>query len=484
MSTQKRLNNKQLAEENQELRKNLAIHNEMMQTLYRRAAALGLGGEVNTSPLNRDLDQQFGYPEVIDKIMYKKLYDRNGVAHRVVALQPAESWKNPPLIYDQDIPRNSEFEKAFETLNIRFSCFSMLKRIDVLSGIGNYGVLLFGVSDGKELHEPIDCVIECVTNCTTYETEAVRQGTYKLLFMRPFQHAQVQIAQTEWDLSNPRYGQPTMYRIQMNTIDHEVEGGLNDLRTVDVHWTRILHVADNRETSELFGVPRMQLVYDNVLDIRKIRGSSAEMFYKGAFPGIAVEAVDDVTGGAQLDLDGMRRSIELYENSLQRWFGLTNAKANVLSSQVQSPADHIRINLEEICIALGCPLRIFMGSESAHLASDQDAAAWNNRLMERQMNYLTPYLVRPFLTRLVQIGALPEPQDGVFKIDWQDLNTMTEGERYSVARERLGLMQTYATTPELKGMITAKDMMQVFVGMTEEEAVGILAGAKQCGDGQ
>ena len=80
MSTQKRLSNKQLAEENQELRKNLAIHNEFMQTLYRRAAALGLGGEVNTSPLNRDLDQQFGYPEVIDKIMYKKLYDRNGVA--------------------------------------------------------------------------------------------------------------------------------------------------------------------------------------------------------------------------------------------------------------------------------------------------------------------------------------------------------------------------------------------------------------------
>jgi len=226
------------------------------------------------------------------------------------------------------------------------------------------------------------------------------------------------------------------------------------------------------------------LVYDNVLDIRKIRGSSAEMFYKGAFPGIAVEAVDDVTGGAQLDLEGMRKSIELYENSLQRWFGLTNARANVLSSQVQSPADHLRINLEEICIAKGCPLRIFMGSESAHLASDQDASAWNNRIMERQQNYLTPYLVRPFLTRLVQIGALPEPQNGVFRIDWQDLNTMTEGEKYAVARERLGLMQTYATTPELKKMITAKEMMQIFVGMSEEEAGGILSSAKNSSDNQ
>ena len=44
-------------------------------------------------------------------------------------------------------------------------------------------------------------------------------------------------------------------------------------------------------------------------------------------------------------------------------------------------------------------------------------------------------------------------------------------------------MQTYATTPELKAMITAKDMMQVFVGMTEEEAVGILSEAGQDGGG-
>jgi hypothetical protein len=390
------INNEQLAEENQLLRRNLMIRNDMLQSLYRRAAMLG-NGEVNTNPMNRDFDQQFGYPETIDKAMYKKLFDRNGVAHRVVALQPSECWLNPPQIYDQEVPSNSPFEIACDELFTKHSCYSVLKRIDVLSGVGHYGVLLFGVDDGKDLREPVDCV--------EYMPEKLVQGDHKLLYIRPFQHYQVQISQTEWDTSNPRYGQPTEYIIQFNAADHHVEGGMNDLRTVHVHWTRILHVADNRETSELFGTPRMQLVYDNVLDIRKIRGSSAEMFYKGAYPGISIEAVDDITSGGQLDLESMRRSIELYENGLQRWFGLINAKANALSPQVQSPADHIRINLEEICIALGCPLRIFMGSESAHLASDQDAAAWNNRLMERQQNYLTPYLVRPFLTRLVQIGG-------------------------------------------------------------------------------
>jgi hypothetical protein len=466
MATAKSIINEKLVEENALLRANVAIRNDILQSLYRRAATLGLGNEINTSPATRDYDQMFGYPEVINKMMYKRLFDRNGIAHRVVALHPSECWLNPPQIFDQDIPSHSDFEVAFEQLNLKQNCFSVLKRIDVLSGVGNYGVLLFGVSDGKELDQPVDCV--------SHETDTLERGEYDLLYMRPFQHAQVQIAQTEWDTTSPRFGQPTLYQIQMNAVDHDIEGGLNDLRTITVHWTRVLHVADNRETSELFGVPRMQLVYDNVLDIRKIRGSSAEMFYQGAYPGLAIEAIDDITSGAQLDMDSMRKSLELYANGMQRWFGLTNAHANSLSPQVQSPADHIRINLEEICIALGCPMRIFMGAEAAHLASDQDAAAWNNRLMERMQNYLTPYLVRPFLARLVQIGALPAPRNGVFKVEWNDLNTMTEGERYSVAQARLGLMQTYATTPELKEMISPEDMLQVFVGMSEEEAEGIL----------
>ena len=74
------------------------------------------------------------------------------------------------------------------------------------------------------------------------------------------------------------------------------------MRTADVHWTRILHVADNRKTSEIFGMPRLHVVYNNVLEIKKITGSSGEMFYKGAYPGYAIEAVDDVTSGVQLDL--------------------------------------------------------------------------------------------------------------------------------------------------------------------------------------
>jgi hypothetical protein len=460
-----------VAIQNERLLRVVAVQNNVMQTLFRRASMAGLNGEVNTSPMNRDLDTQFGYPDSINKMMYEQLFSRNAIANRVISLYPAECWLNPPKIYDQEIPSHSEFEEAVNKVFTKYHCFGFLKRIDQLSGIGNYGVLLLGVSDGKELNEPIDGIEEDIP-------DELEQGKYKLLYLRAFSHGHVEISQTEWRTDNRRYGQPTMYRIQFDTYDHDLEGGNTDMRTVDVHWSRILHVADNRKTSEIFGVPRLQVVYNNIIDIKKITGSSGEMFYKGAYPGFAIEAVDDVASGMQLDLETMRHQVELYENNLQRWMGLTNAHVNSMSSQVQSPRDHISTQLEQITIALACPMRVFMGSERGELASSQDAEAWNNRLTERMRTYLSPFLVEPFVVRLIQIGALPVPHSDKFKVDWDDLNTQTENEKADVAGKWLGNISSYASGG-LETLVAPQDALQLYGNMSEEEAKGILDRAQK-----
>ena len=378
---------------------------------------------------------------------------------------------NSPKIYDQDVPSDSEFEKAVETVFTKHHVFGFLKRIDQLSGIGNYGVLLLGVSDGKALHEPIDDIEEEIP-------ETLKQGNYKLLYLRAFSHGQVEISQTENQTDNPRYGQPTMYRIQFNTSDHDLEGGNIDMRTADVHWTRILHVTDNRKTSEIFGMPQLQVVYNNVLEIKKITCSSGEMFYKGAYPGYAIEAVDDVTSGVQLDLESMKHQMDLYENQLQRWIGLTNAHVNSLSPQAQSPKDHISTQLEQVTIALACPMRVFMGSERGELASTQDAEAWNNRLTERMRSYLSPFLVEPLVIRLIQIGSLPVPKNGYFKVTWDDLNTQTENEKADVANKWLSNISSYISGG-VESLVAPHDALQLYGNMTEDETRGVLDRAQK-----
>ena len=335
----------------------VAVFNDVQQQLYRRQLMLG-AQDLNTSPLSRTYWEMFGYPECIDKYEYQKMYDRNGVAHRVVELFPVECWQQVPQIYDSDAPAQSQFELQIRDLFRRHNIWSILRRVDVLSGIGNYGVLLMGVGDGKPLREPVDL--------TPLPNGEPRK--YKLQYIRAFPHSQVSIIQSVSDKSSRRYGHPLYYLIQSqpNNFLTDIEGNL-DMTQQEVHWTRIIHIADNREVSEIFGIPRLQLVYNTLLDLDKVFGSSGEMFWKGAYPGFVVEATDNQLGTVQIDSESIRHEIEKYENNLQRWMALKNAHVNPLSSSYSDPSNHVKACLEQIALAIGCPMRILMGSERGEI---------------------------------------------------------------------------------------------------------------------
>lgn len=436
--------------------------------LYRRMAMLRQAGIGDG--MGRDYDREFKFPKFISKEMYKHLYDRNAVANRVVTLYPQACWLSDPIVYDYEKPQESEFEKAWKALAKKHNLYTFLKRADILSGIGAYGVILLGIDDRKPLHEPVEGV--------THDTENLKQGKHKLLYLNVFPHTQVTIKKFDSDVTSPRYGQPEMYTITFAAMENtsELESGQLGTREQNVHWTRIIHVADNRESSETFGVPRLQVVFNAVLSHLKITGASGEMFYWGAMPGLAIESTDKDGTGGKFDVESTMQQLDYYFNGMQRFIGLDNAHANSLSPQAIDPGPHARIQLEDICIFLGCPLRVFMGSEAGHLASDQDQESWNNNVMERENKYVGPLMVRPLAYRLVQIGALPVPKDNTFTIDWPDLNTDTESERADVLVKRTQAYSTYANG-RLPEVIPPQQYMTVMDSMDEEEARGIIAAA-------
>lgn len=450
--------------------KEVSVQNDAQQSLYRRQLALGNGvmtGEVNTSPLTRDYDAQFGYPEFIDKMMFQRMYDRDPVAHRVVQLYPVECWQQLPKIYDSDAPTESDFEKQVAQVFQQHNVWGMLRRIDVLSGIGNFGILLMGVGDGKPLHEPVD-----------YLDKNGSRKKYKLQYVRAFPHSQVQIAQSESQKTNPRYGHPTLYRIQFQPNDIVDMEGFVDLSMQEVHWSRVIHVADNREVSEIYGVPRLQLVYNALLDLEKVFGSSGEMFYKGAYPGYVIESNDNQLSNVTFDLDMMRNQIEKYENNLQRWMAIKNAHVSPLSSSYADPSGHIEVCLNRIAVALGCPVRILLGSERGELASSQDAVIWKKRLMERQISYLTPFVIRPVVQFLIKCGMVDMPYNKDFHVEWPDLSSDTKQEIYEVRQRQMEFMRSYLGD-NLGQFMTPKDFLVKFCDLTDDEAEEMLDNAKK-----
>ena len=413
-----------------------------------------LRSELLTKLLNpgKDINFECGYPDSIVVTDYKRLYARNGVAKRVVRILPEETWALPPNVYETEEANKTEFEKVWDILQEEKRLFHYLQRIDVLSGIGEFGVLLLGVDDGKELSGAVEGINE-VTG------EKIGKSEHKLIYLKPFDQTSVKVKTKESNTSSPRYGFPTTY-----SVDFEGTETANTRLSKIVHWTRILHVADNRETSEIYGIPRMEAVYNRLLDIRKILGGSGEMFWKGGFPGLSFETQPDVE---DLDTDSIKDQMELYMAGMQRYLAMEGITVKSLSPQVSSPKDHVEINMRNIAISLGIPYRIFLGTEEAKLASAQDVTTWNKRLSQRQENYVSPCVIRPFVDRLIGFGVLPEVKE--YTVDWPDLNAPTDEDKANVAKTLTEAMSKYVSTG-VDTLIPPMEYLTKVLGFAQDEA--------------
>lgn len=376
---------------------------------------------------DRDIDVACGYTLSISKDDFQSMYDRRGIAERVVKIYPEECWSIQPEIYETEDSAETLFEKEWKALQRNKHVLSYLSRIDILSGIGDFGILFLGISDGEtDLSKPIKGIDE-KTGKTT--------GTlaYDLLYLKPFTESVVEIDTLETDPTSPRYGYPKIYSVMFKELEGS-NSNKNVSTTKKIHWTRVIHIADNREMSDVRGKPRMKACFDYLTDIRKVLGGSGEMFWKGGFPGISLEVVPNNEGITPvIDADtkeDIQDELEKFYANLQRYVLVQGMTVKSLQPQVSDPTSHIRANLQAIAITLGVPMRIFMGSEEAKLASSTDKETWNSRILNRQNGYISPFIIRPFIDRCMQLGILPEVEE--YYIDWPDLNTPSDKEQAEV----------------------------------------------------
>jgi hypothetical protein len=467
----------------------------------------------------RNINYECGYPESTSYAgeQYQELFDRFHIANRVVSLMPSESWQVQPKVYEDESASNvTEFEQAWDDLGkqLRADSFyqdeegspiwNYLKRLNIVSGIGTFGVMLLGIDDGKRLDQPVDGVEQNYpTSSTSYDiygpsptatiaeqpvstlgtdaqyqpitmsppVEGSKKGPRKLLFLRVFSEKLLQVTQYESNVNSPRFGQPKMYRVTLNDPKTQSTGIGLPTTTVAVHWTRLIHVADNLINSEVFGNPRMLPVLNQLLDLRKVYAAASEGYWKQAFATMVIKSLPQLGGDPSLDLSAARNTIENIENGLSRSMVLNGFDASTLPPQVTDPTPYITNGLEAICIQLGVPVRVFKGSERGELASSQDDASWNDRLRAYQRDYITPHIIVKFIDRMIAIGVLPEPSG--YSIEWPDLDSLTDKDKATIALTQTQAMGAYVGQG-VENLIDPMNYFTKILGMTEEVAQAIL----------
>lgn len=439
------------------------VHNA---TLMRSELIKLLSGD-----LQKDIDKECGYPTELTIDHYWKMWKREGIARRIISIYPEETWAMTPEIYDtESVAEETPFEAAWKALNERFHVLSKLESLDILSGIGQFGVMLLGLSDGRELKLPVEGTNEL--GLRSQEATAL-----ELLYLQVFSQKDVEIKTIVTDIRNPRYGKPEMYRI--NLLQPEVTGQsalgstpylLAPNNYIDVHWTRIIHAADLCESSDVLGTPRLEAVYNRAYDLRKILGADGEGYWKNGFPGLSIETQPGIENPEfeESDKQAAKQEIEEYMNSTRRYLALVGFTARPITALVSDPGPHFSTHMLAISVTMGVPLRIFLGSEEAKQASNQDARTWNKRLNRRQYQHNTPRIVRPTIDRFIGYGVLPVPLEGKYIVGWPDLNAPTENDRANTAQKITDALVKYVQNGVAVLMGPKHYLIHVMLFSTEE----------------
>lgn len=341
---------------------------------------------------DRDYYDALGYPKTIQFKDYLAYYARDAVAGAVVDLPADDTWRKPPLVSEggnMDTP----FVQAWEALAERLRAWSYLARVDRLSGIGQYGVLLIGVKDGEDLGIPAKA--------------GSLTGIEDVLYLRAMSEGSASISASDNEQASRRYGLPETYSVDL---------GDSAGTTKPVHFSRVIHVADNKFDSEVYGTPRQEPIFNLLLDLCKLIGGSAEATWLGMRPGTIIRPQPDYnldTDDSSL-MDDIEAELQEYAHDPLRFLRLVGMEAQQLAAgEVIDPAGPVDKVISLIAARTRIPQRVLLGSAAGELASAQeDMKQWAGTIQSRQTNYAEPEILRPFIDRLVWLGAIPVPVNG------------------------------------------------------------------------
>jgi len=388
----------------------------------------------------RDVDMNYEcrWPETIAAKDYKDLFERNALAGRVVMIWPSECWILPPEIYESEKAKTrTETEQTWDDLNKELGLLSDLFLLDVLSGIGRYGLLVFGLDDLKT-NETFEKPVEGFDERTG---EVSKPLGLELLYTRVYQESDVTILAWDQDKSHKRYGLPILYQV---TMEDPTGGGTS--RTEKVHWTRVQHQVDNRLSSRVFGEPRMKPVYNELIDAVKVKGGGSEGYWRACLSGTAwgldPQLMDPNTVISEDQKDDMYEELEKFYNGMQRSLVGIGLKPFDIAPKLVDPSPFIDTLIKLICIRINVPMPVFAGREEGQLAAPDQWKTWIDRIIGRQNNYLTPELMQPFLHRLQMYGALPETAEEL-RVDWPDRNAPTDDQVATTADKMTTALAKY-----------------------------------------
>lgn len=432
---------------NEDVDKVLANHRLFMtfsELAGRVSLAAQMGYQYGTS---RNVYQALGYPTqtelTFDK--YYGKYLRMDIAKAVIDRPVKASWKGDIEIIETDDEEETEFEKQVNGLMEDLKLKSVFIRADKLTGLGEYSIMLLGLDD--------------ISNPEGFASPVNTRRKNKLLYVLPLSMDSAKITEYESNVTNPRFGLPKYYTATTNKIGSD--GGASSM-SIRVHYSRVVHLVEDILEDEVHGTPRLQAIYNRLIDLEKLVGGDAEMFWRGARPGYTGTVKDDyqMTTTGLKDLEAQ---IDEFEHNLRRVLINEGVDYKAFEQQIADPSSHVDVQMQMISAVTGIPKRILIGSERGELSSAQDRQEWIAYVTSRREEQNEPMILRPFIDLLIKNNVLPKVKQ--YKIVWDKLFTMSDVEKANMGKVRAIALKEYSINPYVQELVPLDLFLEYFMGL-------------------
>lgn len=408
--------------------------------LVSRAALASTLGQTHGGA--RDHYDVFGWKKNLVYNDMFDMYDRNGLAGALVDSLADESWRNPPIMKDGGIlgddensSQHTEFLSSWNRLADDLEIWPAMNEADIALGFSRYSVILLGVPG--EFSDPL------------IDNKGNWANAGKIAYVQVFDEGQAPIATFDRNTNSPRYGMAETYTIKLE------DGG----QSINVHWSRVVHLKDGYGRSRIYGIPRLRRPYNLLSDLEKVVGSSSEAFWMLIRKGLILSAQEGTNFPVKgtPEYNDMVSEIDEWEHGLRRTMRVKGVTVDDLGGQVVDGRQQHDLLITDIAGTARMPQRVLVGSERGELASSSDDANWASVVEARQKKTCTRW-VKDFAMRLVDLQIIPKPT-GKISLEWPELFQLTTIEKANLAEtESKTILSITGNVPE--GYIDIADFLR------------------------
>lgn len=389
-----------------------------------RAAASAIAGRAQwaeranlTFGGQRNVSKALGYADFITPAMYRTRYERGDIAESIVEAFPKATWGAKGCVYDDDdTETETPFETAAKELFKQLQVWPRMLRLDVLAGLGRYGVMLLGSAQNLEQE---------------------RDGKLPVLSLQPLGEEQCTVESLDADKESERFGQPLFYQVRLGTVTGiPVPGSVAGL-TRRVHHSHIIHFVEGNLADDIFGEPRLRSVWNKLDDLDKLVGGGGEAAWHRAHPGMNAKFDPEMAAGmSDSDLAALKEKISEqyaeYEHNQRRLFQTVGVELDALSGGPFPFDSSAKLVIALIAAAKGIPQRKLLGSGIGEMTGKSEDDNFNDEVATRRTSVAEPAL-RKLVDHFIEVGQLPEPKDGKYEIEWPVEEEMSESEKTAAA---------------------------------------------------